>query len=334
MVNLSKTLIFEAELQERIRKFIDFHKLLVHDQTIIVGCSGGPDSLFLVHALYALRSEYNLTIVIAHLDHEWRPESARDLAFCADVAAALGLPFVAAKAAEIALPKESKGSREDLGRLQRRAFFESVAQQHDNAIIALGHHADDQQETFFIRLLRGAGVTGLAGIRVRDGRYIHPLLCCTKEEIVTTLEKNKIPFLVDVTNTSDQFLRNRIRLNVIPALRQCDARFDESINRTMSHLRDADDFLIAHTQELFTTCSVLENNKRSIDITKLFALHPFMQRRVLLHWFITEQVHFVPSDAFFEEIIRFLHNKKSMEHTLYQTWSIIKKGSFLFITRK
>ncbi len=330
---MSKTSIFDSQLLERIRLLVTQQNLIHAGQTVIVGFSGGPDSLFLLHALCELSSTLHCTVVVAHLDHGWRPDSAHDVDFCRKVAEKLGLPFVTEHAAHIKLTKTSSGSREELGRLQRRAFFASIAQRYENAVVALGHHADDQQETFFIRLLRGSGITGLAGIKPRDGLYIHPLLGCTKAEIVATLEANALSFLVDATNLSDQFLRNRIRMHVIPALRACDARFDESLARTMDHLRAADDFLAAHTDALFRTCICTANGTITLSLQSLLELHPFIQKRVLLHWFITEKITFVPSDALFEEILRFLHNTKSNQHRFYNAWNIHKKKNTLTISR-
>ena len=328
---MSKTLIFDPSLRQRITNFIESQNLIKTGQTIIVGCSGGPDSLFLLYLTKEFEATHQCTILVAHLDHEWRTDSARDVLFCKERAQELGLMFVTEKACNILLQKKVGGSVEETGRLKRRAFFASIATNYPDSIVALGHHADDQQETFFIRLLRGSGITGLAGIKPRDGNYIHPLLCCTKQEIIATLEKNNIPFLADPTNESDQFLRNRIRMQVIPALRECDNRFDDSIKRTMDNLREADLFLNDHTKQLFEACSEIQENRRMLELVQFLSFNPFMQKRVLLHWFIQEKVFFVPSDAFFEEVMRFIHNKKSNEHTFYQTWSIVKKAHTLAI---
>ena len=324
---MSKTLTFDPNLEQRLTAYTKQHGLIKPKQTVIIGFSGGPDSVFLLHWLSKLQSNLQLSLIAAHLDHGWRAESARDVQWCAHAAQALGIQFISKKASEITLPERlQNGSKEEQGRALRRAFFKEIAEKNPGAVIALGHHADDQQETFFIRLLRGAGVTGLAGIKPRDGNVIHPLLCCTKQEIVATLEKNGIEFLVDPTNVSDQFLRNRIRMQVIPALRECDARFDESIKRTMEHLRATDDFLQQHTLEVFKTITTKKDSNICLHIAHFFEQHPFMQHRLLLHWLISANAPFTPSQALFDEITRFLHNKKSSEHMFYNAWKIVKKG--------
>lgn len=315
----------------KISNFIRTHELINHGQTVIVGLSGGPDSLFLLHVLCNLKKEYNLTLIAAHLDHGWRKNSAEDVQFCKHVAEQLGVDFIAAHAAEIQLQKPIKGSLEEQGRALRRTFFKQIAAQHPHSCIALGHHADDQQETFFIRLLRGSGVTGLAGIRPKDGIFIHPLLCCTKQEIIKELENNAIHFLIDPTNESEQFLRNRIRLNVIPALRQCDARFDESLQRSMENLRETDDFLEEHTKNIFDVCAHISHEKLWLNLEKFGEQHLFMQKKILLHWFIHEKVSFTPSSALFNEVLQFFKNSKNNQHTFYGAWHIVKKGNHVTI---
>lgn len=323
---------FDPALEQRLTAYNEHHGLIKQNQTVIVGFSGGPDSLFLLHWLSKLQSDLQLSLIAAHLDHGWRENSAADAQWCQKIAQDLGITYISKKASEIAVPERAlSGSKEDQGRALRRTFFKEIAAQYPNAVIALGHHADDQQETFFIRLLRGAGVTGLAGIKPRDGNVIHPLLCCAKQDIISTLENSGIEFLVDPTNASDQFLRNRIRMNVIPALRECDARFDESIARTMENVRATDDFLTEHTQTLFATCTTTKDDKIWLNGALLFEQHPFMQKRLLLHWLIYANVPFTPSTALFDEIVRFLQNKKSSEHTFYNAWKIIKKGELATI---
>lgn len=318
---------FDPALEQRLTAFTEHHCLLAKNQTIIIGFSGGPDSLFLLHWLTKLQSNLQLSLVAAHLDHGWREDSSNDTQWCKQVAQDLGVTFVSEKTSST--PSKNSGSQEELGRRLRRDFFNRVAQQYENSIIALGHHSDDQQETFFIRLLRGAGVAGLAGIKARDKNIIHPLLCITKQEIITTLEENGIAYLLDPTNQSDQFLRNRIRMNVIPALRQCDARFDDSLARTMENLRATDDFVTEQTKLLFEGISKKIDGALWLDYTILFEQHPFMQKQLLLHWLITEKVQFTPSKALFDEMTRFLQNNKSNEHIFYQSWKMVKKGNSL-----
>ena len=145
------------------------------------------------------------------------------LSFVNTYADSLASEYIQATPADIPLTKDT-GSQEDRGRRLRRTFLEKIAKEHSADAIALGHHQDDQQETFFLRLIRGASITGLAGMKPRHGLYIRPLLDCKKESILTYLRTEGLSFLHDSTNEDDSFLRNGIRLNVLPALRSCDGQ--------------------------------------------------------------------------------------------------------------
>lgn len=235
------------ELIKRIEYFIGQHQLIGAGQTVIVGLSGGPDSVFLLHAMHQLLPILNIKLVAAHLDHGWRITSSHDVAFCKALCKKLGIEFISAHASEFAHIKKN-GSQEEYGRQLRRAFFNRVTQQINDRdavepLIALAHHQDDQVETFFIRLIRGTGLQGLACMKPRHGNYIRPLLCVSKAEIVEFLTQHDINYLLDETNTSDVYLRNRIRSSVIPSLVAADKRFVASCLKSVEHLAEADDFI-------------------------------------------------------------------------------------------
>ena len=168
----------------KVRKFIEKHRIIEPNSTIVVGLSGGPDSVCLLHVLRQLQEEYGLVLIAAHLDHEWRNNSKEDARFCKQYAESLGIHFVEAKASEIVGVRKYNGSKEELGRRLRRSFFESVMQKNNGHSIALGHHANDQQETFFLRMMRGASIAGLSGMKPKERGYLRPLLGCHKHEIL------------------------------------------------------------------------------------------------------------------------------------------------------
>lgn len=304
--------------------------LIQKNSTLIIGLSGGPDSVFLLHQLHQLKDVLELTLIAAHLNHGWRQEAAHDEQFCRTLAEKYNIPFIAAHASQFShiLPN---GSQEAYGRNIRRAFFAQLIDQHPAALVALAHHRDDQIETFFIRLIRGAGLQGLRGMQAHDGFYIRPLLATSKSEILAYLAKHNIPFCIDHTNEHDTYLRNRIRKYALPALKQCDERVENSVLRTMEHFSQLDDFLQQQVAATFTaiseTHSELHNQQTWVSLEKFFALHPFMQQQILLHWLCSANVPFTPSQALFDEIIRFLQQPAGGTHTLYQRWQIIKKKS-------
>lgn len=325
-------------LLEKIQTFIKYNNLIEPHTNIIVGLSGGPDSVFLLHILKKLIPNYNINIIAAHLDHQWRENSYKDIEFCKQLCNELEIPLITAKANFIyndIVNEISEGSKikktkslEEKGRLLRRAFFERLAKENNCKVIALAHHADDQQETFFIRLIRGSTITGLVSIRPKHGIYIRPLLSIYKSEILDYLNQNKINYLIDPTNESIDFLRNRIRKEVIPALRSCDDRFDINFSKTLDNIAQSEKFLENLTQELFNNISYIKDNKSYLDIEKLQKQDIFLQKRIILLWLCSYKISFNLSDNLLQEILRFFKNKKAKEHAISTSWLIAKSKNF------
>ncbi len=320
---------------QSISSFIKKHALIAPNDTIIVGLSGGPDSVFLLHMLTSLQESYNLRLIAAHLDHEWRSTSAHDAAFSKQIAQQLSVEFISKKISELDITFKLNGSKEELARRLRRHFFEQLQHEFNAHSIALGHHAQDQQETFFIRLVRGTSLSGLISMKPRDGFYIRPLLEINKNDILTYLHQQNIHYVVDDTNNSHTYLRNRIRHTVLPALHAVDNRFEQNFSRTLDHLKESEHFLDEHTKEVFNNISHYQDGAVYINLNKLKNIHPYMQNRLILHWLITQQVSFVPTSAYLEEIKRFLlHNSQSNRHQIQSHWSIKKEKELGYIQKK
>ena len=302
--------------------------VIPNNATIVVGLSGGPDSVFLLHTLAGFQKEKNLTLIAAHLDHGWRPESASDAEFCKELADKYGITYKSKKLSEISISKD--GSKEEIGRKARRFFFESLAKEYNAAAITLAHHADDQMENFFIRLIRGASLNGLVGMKEKEGLYIRPLLDLKKRDILTFLDEHTIPYLIDPSNESPEFLRNRIRNTVIPALRECDNRFDHNFSSTHKNLQETEEFLQQLAKK--TLSEISDNNQ--IIIVKLLALHPVLRNRILINWLITNKVSFTPSQGLLDEIVRFLEQSGEGKHMFYEQWNLVKEKELVYISKK
>jgi tRNA(Ile)-lysidine synthase len=315
-------------LHNRIFAFCKEQNLICPGATIVVGLSGGPDSVFLLHYLSGIRQEFNITLIAAHLDHGWRAESVHDAAFCQELAADYKIPLILKNLKDTNV---SFKVSEELGRKARRAFFEQVAQEYGATAIALAHHADDQMETFFLRLIRGASLSGLAGIKPKDGLYIRPLLEINKQEILNYLHEHKIPYVIDASNQSDDYLRNRIRNSVIPALKACDDRFEKNFANTHAKLVETEEFL---QQLCAAQLYEMSDETKGLDIQKLLALHPVLRNRVLINWLIMHKVPFTPSQGLLDEIVRFLEKPKSGSHCFYGKWQITKQKSGAQILNK
>lgn len=219
----------------KVLAFSGEHSLFTPGDTVVVAVSGGADSVALLDILASL-SELRLNLVVAHLNHSLRgAESDGDERFVAGLAASRGLTFVCEKANVRDLSLRERLSLEDAGRRARYEFFDRVAVRHSARSVALAHHADDQAETLLLRLLRGAGITGLAAMSPRrDGRFVRPLLTLSRSEIEGYLHARGLPFRVDSSNADTAFLRNRIRHELIPHL----VRFNPEISRRLAVTAD------------------------------------------------------------------------------------------------
>lgn len=308
-----------------VNRFSIENELILPGQIVILGLSGGPDSIFLLHFLATFHQTGLITVIAAHLDHEWRNNSAQDVQFCHDAAKAYGINLVSATLSTLTLNTKPNGSSEEIGRNARRAFLEQIKSDYCADVIALAHHFDDQQETFFIRMIRGTSLTGLTAMHPRRGFYIRPLLQTKKNDILTYLHDHSITYLQDPTNDSPVYLRNRIRHHVVPALRTTDNRFDITFKHTLSQLQDTERYLQNHTIAIFQTISC--NNPTTINIKQLRTLDPFIQHRLIIHWLCINKVPFMPSTALFQEIMRFLKQPAGGSHALHPLWSLTKKQS-------
>lgn len=314
-----------------IYSYITKQDLISPNSTLIVGLSGGPDSVFLLHLLIALQKKRNLKIIAAHLDHEWRIESCKDEQFCKTLADSLQSQYVSQKISKLDFAAKFDGSKEAYARNARRYFLQSIQKQYNAEAIALAHHAQDQQETFFIRLLRGASLSGLVGMQPKNNQYIRPLLTTNKADIVDYLNSNNIAYLTDPTNASDSFLRNRIRNSVIPALTKVDSRFNSNFARTRDQLQQTEDFLQKHTAQVFESIAQQKEAVWHVSFKQLLAQHPALQYRLLVHWFCQVNVQFTPSQSFFDEVLRFLQSNKSNEHRLHTNWKLKKYKQIVYV---
>jgi tRNA(Ile)-lysidine synthase len=325
MKNKSPETITNKPFILKILQFIEQHNLLPNSSKIVIGLSGGPDSVFLLYLLHDLKKEKNFSLIAAHLDHQWRTDSAQDVKFCHNLCAKLGIPFVSTTASELPPVLQKKGSKEEIGRRMRRYFLQQVRENNDADCIALGHHLQDQEETFFIRLIRGTTLSGLTSMKPRESFYIRPLLETNKQDIVAYLQENKISYLTDPSNISESFLRNRIRLKVLPALQECDQRFDANFLRTLNVLQETENYLQQLTTATFNAIAQFKDEKIQLCLEKFKKIDPFMQRRILLYWLIQAQVPFTPTKAFLDEILRFFEKAEGKKHILGPTWAIEKK---------
>ena len=253
-MNTAKKLFSEVERLNRR------YGLLERGDRVIVAVSGGPDSMALLFLLAKMSRRYRLHLAVAHLNHGLNARDARRYETLTERAAGrLGLPFYAKRIHLRSIARKSRRSLEDAGRLERYRFFESVARRFRARKIATAHTLDDQAETVLLRLFRGTGLRGLAGIPALRSQRLHllvrPLLGSRKKDLRAFLKEEGIRYCADKTNKSRRFTRNRVRWGVLPSLRR---RFNPQIEQSLADLAamcaETQAYLDAVAERAFKAC--------------------------------------------------------------------------------
>lgn len=313
-------------LEHHINQFLNNLDSISH-QTVILGLSGGPDSVALLHLLASKQNSFDFKLIAAHLDHKWRKESNQDVLFCQELCNKLNIKLICEQASNLNFKPKETGSKEDLGRQLRRYFFNKVAQNFKAKYIILAHHLDDQIETFLIRLIRGSSLTGLSCMQIQTGLYLRPLLNINKQEILDYLHANNLTYIQDSTNLSPLFLRNRVRF-LLPELEKLDSRFKTNFNQTLNQIQQTNSFILELAQESLIQVS-LNQASEVIDLKLFKQLKPFLQSQVILAWLYHHQVSFTQTKKFVQEILKFFNSPHGGTHQISPTWSIIKRQKFI-----
>ncbi len=214
-------------LLDRVRRTIRRHHLATPETRVLAAVSGGPDSVALVHLLRELHERGELQLAgLAHLNHQLRDAASLDEQFCLELAAGAGVPIEIDREDVAARAARERRSLEDAARAARYEFLERARVRRGAAVVALGHTRDDQAETYLLRLLRGAGVRGLAAMHPQAGVMIRPLLDCRRADLREFLGARGIPFVIDESNADVAIPRNRVRAELLPLLER---RFNPAI---------------------------------------------------------------------------------------------------------
>ena len=271
-------------LFDRVKRTIDRYHLLDRGDRLIVGVSGGVDSMVLLHLLDSYRQEFDLSLIVAHVNHSLRPEESEEEAHLVQKESErLGLHFEYGQFDVKKFQRAGGLSLQDAGRRIRFQFFKNLLLKYQAQKIVLGHNADDQVETVLLRLIRGSGLQGLKGmLPIREGRVIRPLLEVWKEEIESFAREKGIPFLLDSSNLKEDYLRNRVRLSLIPLIeKEYQPAFKEIVMKTSAILREENDYLDRGAEESYQRIIHQENEILSFKFSEFQALHKAIQWRVI-----------------------------------------------------
>lgn len=222
-------------MYKKVLSYIKDNNLIQPSDKILVALSGGPDSMCLLNMLFKLKDELNISIGAAHVNHLLRGEdSFKDEEYVINVCKEMDIPCFVKRVDINKYSKENKLSSEMAGRNVRYGFFDEILKNNGFNKIATAHNANDQAETILFRLMRGTGLEGLGGIKVsRDNEVIRPILCLKRSEVEEYIQSNNINPRIDKTNFEKVYNRNKIRLDILPYIKE---NFNEDIVETLNRM--------------------------------------------------------------------------------------------------
>ncbi|HDP69732.1 MAG TPA: tRNA lysidine(34) synthetase TilS [Actinobacteria bacterium] len=249
---------------------------------VLVAVSGGQDSVLLLHFLIQLKDVFDLSLHIFHLNHMLRgDDSYKDAVFVRDLAEKENLSSTILSYNVPDYIAKKNLSTEEGARKVRYMLLEKVAKDINADKVALGHTADDQVETFLMRILRGSGLKGLSAIPPVRGVFVRPLIEITRKEIESYCKSEGIDFRVDISNFDSTYLRNRVRRDLIPVLEQYNPDLRDTIFQTIRVVSDDNQYLDEIASKEFYSVSAIKNDLISFSLKKLKALPVAVKRRVL-----------------------------------------------------
>ncbi len=264
-----------------VKDVIERHNMLQAGDRVLVACSGGPDSLALLHLFWRLQSLLSIEVAAAHLEHGFRgAESKAEALFVADFCCTRKIPCFCESVDMPELLRQQGQSAQDGARQVRYAFLRRVAQQWGAARIATGHQLEDQGETLLLHLLRGAGPKGLAAMREVAGDLIRPLLGIKREAIEAYCSEHGLVPQRDSSNEKTCYQRNWLRLELMPVLRRYNNALPETLHRTARLLGEQQDYLRAQAQEALAEVAIWKEGTLHLAAKELGEKHLALQREI------------------------------------------------------
>lgn len=311
-------------MEKSILEAIERFSLLKNADTVTVALSGGADSMALLYALFSLKEKLGITVKAAHLNHLIRGDEAlRDEEFVKAACKKLGVELTVKREDVPAYATELGISTELAARVLRYKFLEGVA---DGGLIATAHTASDNLETVILNLTRGSGIDGLSGIPPKRGAFIRPVILCTRAQIEEYCEINKIPFVTDSTNHSDDYTRNKIRHNIVPVLKELNPSVEATVLRSALLLREDSAFL-ENAADKFLNKNTSPDGKLSLN--GFDVLETSVAKRAIKSYIEKANPDISPENIHIEEALRIA--VKGGRTSLPKNYSLISANGYLYL---
>jgi len=302
------------------------------NDVVVVGVSGGPDSMCLLHLLNDLKKELKLKIIVAHMNHKVRVESEEEEEYVRNFSKDNNLIF------ELYELKENiKSNFHSEARIIRYKFFEDLVNKYKAKYVMTAHHSDDLMETILMRIGRGSNLKGYSGFEVltNKGKYnlVKPLIFYTKDEIIKYMDDNKYKYYIDNTNNENDFLRNRYRHNILPKLKEENNNIHEKYYKYSKVLLEADRFINKYTNEVLKDVY----KKERLNIDKFKKEDEYIQKRIIEYILSTIYLDdlYKVDDNTINEIIKTIYsNKPNVSILLPDNNKIVKEYNYLYVYKE
>ena len=283
-------------VEEQVYNCIKKYKLINEGDKLLIGVSGGPDSICLLHVLNLLKEKLKIELYVAHINHMLREEADSETEYVQAFCTNLGIECFTKKIDVVDYSKEHKIGTEEAGRIIRYEFFDDIAKKVSANKIVTAHNSNDKAETVLLNILRGSGLSGLKGIEpIRDNKYIRPLIETTRKDIEDYCAKNNLEPKIDQTNLESIYKRNKVRNDLIPYIqKEYNPNFLKTINRLSEVATEENEYLENITEQsfkdIYIEASIARPNSEGytqnqiiLDLKKFNNIELVIKRRVILY---------------------------------------------------
>ena len=315
------------ELFREILKLNEKYNLIENNDTIVVGFSGGPDSVFLVEMLKKLQDFFKFKIYLVHINHLLRGEDAdADENFSYDYAKRNNLEIFVKRIPVKEIAKKTGKTLEEVGREERYNFFSEIYNKVGANKIATAHNKDDQIETFLFRLVRGTSLQGLEGIKLKYNNIIRPISEIYKKDILEYLNKNEIQYKIDKTNFENEFTRNSIRLDLIPFIeKRYNIKFKDKLFSLIEEIRE-------NNKKNFLDLDKYVDEENRLTLEKIKTLSLFERKNLLVHFLNKKNIKINRNKI--DEINSLIKSDGTKKIDLDLNFRIVKDYHHLYIEKK
>lgn len=269
--------------KKKVLDYVQKHHMLEKGDSVVVGVSGGADSVCLFFLLLEIRKEIPINLHVVHVNHQIRAEAAEDGAYVRELCERFNIPFTLVECDVQQLAKQKRISTEEAGRNVRYEAFYRVLTQNNGSKIAIAHNKNDCCETVLFHLFRGSALKGLSGIQPVRGEIIRPLMCLERHEIEAFLDKNGIKYCIDRTNLEDNYTRNKIRHHILEtAVCEISPSAVTHIGDACERINEAYSFIGDMTKIAYKECAFASENGIHIEKERYEGLHPALQGYVIM----------------------------------------------------